>query len=97
MAGDMVVAFSFDAFTRNELLAGRLASDPGIPTSSGVGLRGLSAPCSALLARALERELPTVGLLVSSIGRILYRFVDSNTGCDKGVGNWRFGCIFKVA
>ncbi len=51
MGDDMVVTFSFDAFTRDELLAGRLASGPGIPTSSGVGLQGLSAPCSALVGK----------------------------------------------
>ncbi len=96
MGDDMVVTFSFDAFTRDELLARRLASDPGTPTSSGVGLQGLSVPCSALLAKALEQELPTVGSLVSSIGRILYRFINSNTGCDKEVVSWRVGRIFEV-
>ncbi len=96
MGDDMVVIFSFDAFTHDELLVGRLASDPGIPTPSEVGLRGLSVPCLALLAKALEQELPTVGSLVSSIGRILYRFVDSGTGCDKEVGEWHVGRIFEV-
>ncbi len=96
MGDDMVVIFSFDTFTHNELLVGRLASDPGIPTSLGVGLQGLSAPCSALLAKALERELPTVGSLVPSIGRILYRFINSVTGCNKEVVKWRVGCIFEV-
>ncbi len=37
MGDDMVVVFSFDAFIRDELLAGRLASDPGVPMSSVVG------------------------------------------------------------
>ncbi len=58
MAGDMVVTFLIDAFTRDELLAGRL-----------VGFGGLQQPGSS-------REKS----LVSSIGRILYRLVDSNTG-----------------
>ncbi len=35
-------------------------------------------------------------LLVPSSGRILYRFIDSGTGCNKEVGSWRFGHIFEV-
>ncbi len=96
MADDMVVVFSFDAFTRDELLARRLASDPGVPTSSGVGLWRLSALCSALSARVLEWVLPTVGSLVPSTGRIRYWFVDSDTGCDKEVGKWCVGHKFEV-
>ncbi len=57
---DMVVVFSFNAFTRDELLARCLASNPGIPTSSVVGSLGLSAPCPATVvafACALGRQL----------------------------------------
>ncbi len=90
---DMVVVFSFDTFTHDELLAGRLASDPGIPTSSVVGSLELSAPCPATVvafACALAGGLfnPLRGsskegkLLVSSIRRIPYQFVNSNTGAQ---------------
>ncbi len=60
MGDDMVVTFSFDAFTRDELLAGCLVSFGG-----------------ALTTRS---SVPTEELLVSSMGRILYRLFDSNTG-----------------
>ncbi len=56
----MVVVFLFDAFTCNELLAGRLVSFG-----------------RALTTRSL---VPRENSLVSSIGRILYWFIDSNTG-----------------
>ncbi len=60
MGDDMVVIFSFDAFTHNELLAGRLVSFGGALTTWS--------------------SFSTEGSLVSSIGRILYRLFDSNTG-----------------
>ncbi len=63
MGDDMVVIFSFDAFARNELLAGRLVSFGG-----------------ALTTRS---SIPRERSLVSSIGRILYRLFDSNTGGDR--------------
>ncbi len=74
MGDDMVVVFSIDAFTHDELLASRL-----------VGFGGLRQPASS-------RE----NLLVSSTRRILYRFVDSGTGCKMEVVEWRVGRIFKV-
>ncbi len=60
MGNDMVVVFSFDAFTRDELLAGRLVSF------------GRALTTQLLVSR--EKSL------VPSIGRILYRLFDSNTG-----------------
>ncbi len=50
-----------------------------------VGFGGLRQPDSSR-----ERSL------VSSTGRILYRFVNSNTGCKVEVIRWRIGRIFKV-
>ncbi len=104
----MVVVFSFDAFTRDELLAGRLASNPGVPTSSVVGSLGLSAPSPATdvafacaLAGGSFNPLRGVSStegnsLVSSIGRIVYQFVDSDTGCGIEVVMWHFGRILEV-
>ncbi len=60
MGDDMVVIFSFNAFARDELLAGRLVSFGG-----------------ALTTRS---SFSTEESLVSSIGRILYWLVNSNTG-----------------
>ncbi len=60
MGDDMVVVSSFDAFTRDELLARRLVSFGGALTTHSSFSR--------------ERSL------VSSIGSILYRLFDSNTG-----------------
>ncbi len=70
MGGDMVVTFSFDAFTHDELLAGRLVSFGG-----------------ALTTRSF---VSTEESLVSSIGRIPYRLVDSNTG------GWSVGEVAKA-
>ncbi len=50
-----------------------------------VGFGGLRQPASS-------RE----SSLVSSTGRILYQFVDSDTGCDKEVDKGCFGCILEV-
>ncbi len=74
MGDDMVVIFSIDAFTCDELLAGRL-----------VGFGGLRQPDSS-------RE----NLLVPLMGRILYRFIDSDTGCEIEVVEWHVGRIFEV-
>ncbi len=76
MGDDMVVAFSFDAFAHDELLARRLVSFGGALTTRS----------------SFSRE----NSLVPSTGRILYRFVDSDTGCNKEVVDWRFGHIFEV-
>ncbi len=50
-----------------------------------VGFGGLRQPESS-------RE----NLLVPSMGRILYQFVNSDTGCKIEVGTWRVSCIFEV-
>ncbi len=59
--------------------------------------------CDELLAGRLvgfgglrQPDSSTENLLVPSTGRIPYRFVNSNTGCDKEVGKWRIGRIFEV-
>ncbi len=88
----MVVVFSFDAFAHDELLAGRLASNPGIPMSSVVGSLGLSALASALSVKALQ-WLSRGKSLVSLIRRILYQFVDSNTGGRVGVVETTLSCV----
>ncbi len=83
MGDDMVVVFSFNAFARNELLAGCLVSFGGALTT--------------------QSSVSTERSLVSSIRRILYRLVDSNTG-GQSVGEvikahpetWGGG-IFKCA
>ncbi len=87
MGDDMVVVFLFDAFTRDELLAGHLVSFGGALTTQ--------------LSCSTERSL------VSSIGRILYRLFDSNTGggqvevvkaCPKTWGRGIFKCaVDKVS
>ncbi len=80
---DMVVALSFDAFTRNELLAGHLANGLAF-------LAGLSVPSLASSLKTLEWS---VSKSVRS-QRTSYRFVNSNTGGE--VGEWLIGCIFEV-
>ncbi len=60
MGDDMVVAFSFNAFACDELLAGRLVS--------------FGRALTTRLSVSKERSL------VSSMGRILYRLFNSNTG-----------------